>query len=140
MVLGFWPGRWIVPLQVKDEAAAWKVQGPRVVAILNSLAEESVVEFASVEPLVEGPVFVRLQHTLGQGESAAIAIAFHRKLWVAIDDRRARRACDELSPRVPWIATEGLLGLAVTDGFLTKPEADLVCAATKILDPQRRIP
>ena len=140
MVLGFWPGRWIVPLQVKDEAAAWKVQGPRVVAILDSLAEESVVEFASVEPLVEGPVFVRLQHTLGQGESAAIAIAFHRKLWVAIDDRRARRACDELSPRVPWIATEGLLGLAVTDGFLTKPEADLVWAATKILDPQRRIP
>ncbi len=85
-------------------------------------------------------MFVRLQHTLGQGESAAIAIAFHRKLWVAIDDRRARRACDELSPRVPWIATEGLLGLAVTDGFLTKPEADLVWAATKILDPQRRIP
>ena len=139
-VLGFWPGRWIVPLQVRDEAAAWKVQGPAVVAILDSLAEDSVVEFASVEPLPEGPAFVRLQRTLGQGESAAIAIAFHRELWVAIDDRRARRACDELSPKVPWIATEGLLGLAVTGGFLTRSQAELVWAATKIRDPRRRIP
>ncbi len=139
-VLGFWPGRWIVPLQVRDEAAAWKVQGPAVVAILDSLAEDSVVEFASVEPLLEGPAFVRLQRTLGQGESATIAIAFHRKLWVAIDDRRARRECDELSPKVPWIATEGLLGLAVTGGFLTRSQAELVWAATNIRDPQRRIP
>ena len=139
-VLKFWPARWIVPLQVRDEAAAWKTQGPKVVAILDSLARESVVEFASVVPLLEGPVFVRLQHALGQGESAAIAIAFHRELWVATDDRRARRACDELSPKVPWIATEGLLGLAVTGGFLTRSQAELVWAATNIRDPKRRIP
>ena len=95
---------------------------PELSAILDSLARDSVVELASVEPLTEGPAFVRLQRTLGQGESAAIAIAFHRKLWVAIDDRRARRACDELSPRVQWVSTERLLGLAVTDGFLTRPK------------------
>ncbi len=139
-VLGFWPARWIVPYQVRYEAGDWKAQGSRVVAILDALARESVLEFASIEPLTEGPVFARLQRTLGQGESAAIAIAFHRGSWVAIDNRRARRACDELSPRVPWISTEGLLGIAMTDGFLTRSEAESVWAATKIRDPQRRIP
>lgn len=139
-VLRFWPARWIVPYQVRDEAGAWKTQGSRVVAILDALAQESVLDLASVEPLTEGPVFARLQRALGQGESAAIAIAFHRGSWVATDDRRARRACDELSPTVPWIATEGLLGLAVTDGFLARSEAELVWTATKIRDPQRRIP
>ena len=139
-VLGFWPARWIVPYQVRGEAAAWKTQGSRVIAVLDSLAQESVVEFSAVEPLTEGPVFVRMQRTLGQGESAAFAIAFHRGASVATDDRRARRACDELSPKVPWISTEGLLGLTVTDGFLTRSEAELVWSATKIRDPQRRIP
>ncbi len=139
-VLKFWPGRWIVPLRVRDEAAAWKVKGAGTVSILDSMARDSVVEVSSVEPLTEGPAFVDLQRTLGQGESATIAIAFHRKLWVAIDDRRARRECDELSPKVPWIATEGLLGLAVTGGFLTRSQAELVWAATNIRDPQRRIP
>ena len=139
-VLGFWPARWIVPYQVRDEAGAWKTQGSRVLVILDALARESVLEFASVEPLTEGPVFARLQRTLGQGESAAIAIAFHRGSWVATDDRRARRSCGELSPRVPSISTEGLLGLAVKDGFLSRSEADLVWAATKIRDPQRRVP
>ena len=111
-----------------------------MVGILDALAKESVVELSSVEPLSEGPLFVSLQRVLGQGESAAIAIAFYRGFSVAIDDRRARRACDELSPRAPWISTEGLLGIAVTDGFLTRSEAESVWAATKIRDPQRRIP
>ncbi len=139
-VLGFWPARWIVPLQARDEAAAWKLQGAKVVAILDSLGRESVVELASVEPRIEGPLLVRLQRTLGQGESGSIAIAFHRAAWVATDDRRARRACDELSPRVRWVSTERLLGLAVTDGFLTQTQAEEVWSATKIRDPKRRIP
>jgi predicted nucleic acid-binding protein len=139
-ILEFWPGRWLVPLEVEDEGAAWKAHGASVTATLRTLNSRSVVEITAVDPRVEGPLYARLARTLGQGESAAIAIAARRHCLAALDDRRARRACDCLSPPVPWVPTEGILGYAVADGHLTRAEAETIWRSTGILDPRRRVP
>ena len=139
-VLSFWPGRWLIPIEVRGEAAAWKAHGASVLATLNSLDAQTVVEITSVDPRREGSLFAQLTRTLGQGESAVIAIAARRQLMAALDDRRARRACDRLSPPVPWVPTEGILGYAVTDGHLSRAEARAIWQATGILDPRCGVP
>jgi predicted nucleic acid-binding protein len=138
-ILELWEGNWIVPLQVRDEAAAWKARGAGLVILLNNLQSRGVVEYASPEPGPEGALFAQLQRTRGQGESAVIAIAYSRRLVVATDDRQARRSCETLTPAVPTFATEDLLSLAVADGLLTLPEAQAIWSATGILDPNRGI-
>lgn len=139
-VLELWPGRWLIPVEVVGEAARWKAHGASVTLILNQLDARRVIEITAIDPRVEGALFVQLTRTLGQGESAVIAIAAHRQLMAALDDRRARRACDRLAPAVPWVPTEGILGYAVADGHLTRAEAEAIWKATGILDPRRSVP
>jgi predicted nucleic acid-binding protein len=139
-LLELWPGRWLVPLEVQGEAAAWPAQGAAVSTILQQLHAQQVIEVTAVDPRVEGPLFAQLTRRLGQGESAVIAIAANRGHIAALDDRRARRACDQLSPPVRWVATEEILGFAVSDGLLTRAEAEAIWQATGILDPRRRLP
>jgi predicted nucleic acid-binding protein len=139
-VLTLWPGRWLVPLQVQGEAAAWPAHGAAVSATLQRLSAQHVIEMTAVDPRGEGPLFVQLTRRLGQGESAVIAIAANRGHIAALDDRRARRACDQVSPPVVWVTTEGILGYAVADGLLTRAEAEAIWQATGILDPRRRVP
>src|SRR5215211_107406 len=125
-VLELWPGRWLVPLEVVGEAAKWKAHGASVTLTLRQLDARRVIEITAVDPRLEGQLFAQMTRTLGQGESAVIAIASHRKLMAALDDRRARRACDRLSPPVPWVATEGILGYAIADGHLTRADAETI--------------
>ena len=139
-VLEYWPGQWLVPVEVMGEAMKWKAHGASVTATLHRLATLSVVELTALSPQSEGQLFAELQRTLGEGESAAIAIAFHRGMGVCLDDRRARRACDRLSPPVHWLSTEEILGLAVQDGVLTRAQAEAIWLATGIRDPNRGIP
>ncbi len=139
-VLEYWPGQWLVPVEVMGEAAAWKVHGVSVTATLNSLDARGTIEITAIVPQLEGQTFAQLQRTLGQGESAAIAIAFHRKLGVCLDDLRARRACERLSPPVPWWSTEQILGQAVRDLCMTRADAEAIWSATGIRDPNRGIP
>jgi predicted nucleic acid-binding protein len=139
-ILEFWPGRWLVPVEVRGEAARWRVHGASVLTILQALETANVIEITAIEPRIEGQLFAQLARRLGQGESAAIAIAFHRQLGVTLDGRQAQRSCDALSPPVPWISTEGILGQAVVDRFLTRSEAESIWQATGILDPNRGIP
>jgi predicted nucleic acid-binding protein len=139
-VLEYWPGRWLLPVEVLGEAAAWKAHGAYVEATLRQLDARRVLEFTALVPTGEGVLFAQLQRRLGQGESAAIAIAYHRGLGVCLDDRRARRACERLSPPVPWLSTETILGEAVRGGFLTRTEAEAIWRATGIRDPNRGIP
>ncbi len=138
-VLRLWPGQWIVPLQVRDEAAAWKAHGADVVTALEHLRSRGTIEYASPEPGPEGRLFAQLQRTRGEGESAAIAIAYVRGFAVATDDRRARRSCQGLKPPVLTIATEALLDIAVTDGLLAESQARAIWASTGIADPNRGV-
>ena len=100
-VLEYWPGQWLVPVEVLGEAVKWKAHGADVTATLHQLSTLSLVEITALVPQSEGRLFAQLQRTLGQGELAAIAIAFHRGMGVCLDDRRARRACERLCPPVP---------------------------------------
>ena len=139
-VLELWPGRWLVPVEVRGEAAAWKAHGASVTATLRMLESRRVIEITAIDPRLEGQLFAQLTRTLGQGESAVIAIASHRHLVAALDDRRARRAADRMSPPMVWISTEGILGQAVTDGLVTRAEAEAIRSRTGIIDPNRRVP
>jgi predicted nucleic acid-binding protein len=98
------------------------------------------VEITSIDPLTEGAMLRTLTRALGQGEAAAIAIAACRGYSVALDDLRARRACDALVPPVSWISTEGILGVAVTEGLLSRREAEQIWTGTGISDPSRFVP
>jgi len=139
-ILELWSGRWLVPLQVRDEAAAWPTEGKRVVSALEDRRERRVLDFAALDPRNEGLTFARLSRTLGQGESATITIAYHRHYGVALDDYPAQRACHRLVPPVPWTATEGLLQCAVAEGYLTRDQARAIWAAMGILDLKRQVP
>ena len=139
-ILGYWSGQWLVPIEVMGEAATWKAHGANVVAALRDLETRGVLEITALNPQVEGATFSQLQRTLGQGESAAIAIAFHRQLLVCLDDRRARRACERLSPAVSWLSTEDVIGQAVRDGHINRAMAEAIWLATGIRDPNRIIP
>src|SRR5712692_2882458 len=105
-VFEFWPGTWVIPEQIRDEARAWRRHGRKVLEILDDLSSRLVVEITSIDPLTEGAMLRTLTRALGQGEAAAIAIAACRGYSVALDDLRARRACDALVPPVSWISTE----------------------------------
>jgi predicted nucleic acid-binding protein len=138
-VLGLWESQWVVPLQVRDEAAAWPSFGPGLVTLLDGLFARGTIEYASPNPGPEGALFAKLQRVRGQGESAAIAIACVRGFVVATDDRRAKRSCEGLHPPVAALATEELLTIAVGDGALTRAEAERIWIATGIQDPRRGI-
>lgn len=138
-VLAFWPGKWLVPEGVREEARRWRSEGERVVRVLDDLCERGFVTYVRVDPLTEGPLLPRLSRTLGKGEAVAIAIAHGRRLGVALDDRAARQACQRLAPPLSWIATEEILLCAVREGYLTAAEAGGVWAATGIADPRRLI-
>ena len=128
-----------MPLQVRDEAAAWKAYGPAAVAILSRLESEGALEFATPAIGPEGALFSLLQRTRGEGESAAIAVAHYHGCAVATDDRQARQSCNELTPPVPTLSTEQLLAAAVEDGLLGISQAKTIWAATGISNPSRRI-
>jgi predicted nucleic acid-binding protein len=136
-VLELWEGKWIVPRQVRDETAAWKAHGGPAAILLNSLQSRGVIDFASPEPGPEGALFTQLSRTRGQGESAAIAIAYFRGAAIATDDRQARRSCEILTPPVPAYATERLLAVAVIDSLLTVSDAQAIWNLTGIRDPNR---
>ena len=138
-LLELWEGRWIVPLLVRNEAAAWTTHGARVVSLLDSLHHRGVLSYASPEPGPEGALFAELSRTRGQGESAAIAIAFYRQAAVATDDRLARRSCELLNPPVATLSTEKLLTIAVADGLLAAARAREIWSLTGIRDPSRDI-
>ncbi len=138
-VLRLWPGRWVLPVDVRDEAAAWWDHGRRVAAILDTLAAETVIEVQTIEPLIDGPLYAQLRRTLGRGEAAAIALAHRLSLTAALDDRQARQRCAALVPPVPCVSTEALLGQAVREGLLMRRDAEAIWAATGITDPRRTV-
>jgi predicted nucleic acid-binding protein len=138
-VLEIRPANWIVPLQVRREAVAWKTYGAVVGMLLDDLQARDVLVYASPELGPEAALFAQVSRTRGQGESAAIAIAYHRRGVIATDDRQARRTCQSLRPSVPTLSTEGLLSTIVVDGLLSLAEAQAIWAATGIRDPRRGV-
>ncbi len=57
----------------------------------------------------ELPTFVDLARHLDDGEAASLAVAVHRRLPLATDDRKARRLAQTRTPAVEIVTTAGLL-------------------------------
>ena len=75
--------------------------------------------------VAELALFVELRRSLGMGEAACLALAFHREGLVASDEKRAfrREAETRLGPgRI--LNTPGLLVLSIRRGFLSIEDAD----------------
>ncbi len=108
-----------VPAEVVGEILD-ETQRARLDAALETghLAE---VRLASPRELA---TYGQLRHRLGRGESASLALAFHRELLLACDDRKAVRIADELLGPDRVLNTPGLLLLAIAEGHLSIDDAD----------------
>jgi predicted nucleic acid-binding protein len=119
----------LVPTEVKGEILD-ETQRARLEAGFASghLAE---IQLASPEELA---TYAELRDRLGAGESACLALAAHRELLVACDDRAAVRIADQLLGPDRLLNTPGLLVLAITEGHLAVNEAD---SAKAVLEENR---
>lgn len=84
-----------------------------------------ILEEISVTELDEVQLFAQLTATgLGVGECSAIAVAVHRKLHLAIDDKRAIKKIERLGYDLTVLTTESLIVHLIRHGVLTVPQAD----------------
>ena len=83
------------------------------------LEEITVTDLAEVQPFAD-----LTAKGLGIGECSAIAVAVHRQLTLAIDDKRAIKKVASLGPKVPILTTESLMVLLIQQGALSVDEAD----------------
>jgi predicted nucleic acid-binding protein len=131
--LEIWPKRsFYITQQVMDEAGRWPAKGAELVECLEDLmANENLVSI-SIDESSEGEIMtyakLQLENKLGRGESASIAIAFHRGFDTATDDEVARDACKAMCPAVSIFGTGDILNLAVRDKLITRLEADSIQA------------
>ncbi len=92
---------------------------------LDEAFAAGALEEIRVTELEEVRLFAQLTATgLGVGECSAIAVAVHRKLTLAIDDRRAVKKLEKLGLNVPVLSTESLVVLLIQQTVLTVTEAD----------------
>lgn len=88
-----------------------------------SLAADSLTTFME---LVGG---ASPDDALGDGESAAIAVAHHQQLVVALDDQKARRIVGERFPQLPLVSSVKLFALPEVATELGNDLADAVHSA-----------
>ena len=89
---------------------------------------DKIFDLASVDSL--NPVFVKLSQEgrYGAGECAAIALAVEKNIPIAIDDKRARKAAQNISEHVTLENTESLMIDLIKAGVLDVATADAIKA------------
>lgn len=114
--LGEWlpsPGcRWHLPAAVRDEALYIHVaedEGARKKqpVDLKDYLNRGILHECAPETSEEKEHFVELAIDLDDGESMALAIAYHREWMLATDDRKARTAASKLE--VPVLTTPQIM-------------------------------
>lgn len=92
---------------------------------LNLALSTGALEEISVTDLAEVELFAQLTATgLGIGECSAIAVAVHRNLSLAIDDKTARKRVQHRWPDIAVLTSETLVVELIRQGVLTVEEAD----------------
>lgn len=94
---------------------------------LEQAFSDQILEEISVDKLAEVQLFAELSAKgLGIGECSAIAVAVHRQLTLAIDDKQAIKkvASLGLTITIPILTTEALMVLLIQHGTLSLEEAD----------------
>ena len=87
-----------------------------------SLTTESLTTFM-------GLVGAESPDDLGDGESAAIAVAHHLQLAVALDDQKARRIARDRFPNIPLVSSVDIFALPEVASDLGNDLADAVHSA-----------
>ena len=92
---------------------------------LEQAFTDQILQEISVDELAEVQLFAELTAKgLGIGECSAIAVAVHRKLTLAIDDKQAIKKVASLGFTIPILTTEALMVLLIQHGTLSVEEAD----------------
>lgn len=92
---------------------------------LEQAFTDRILEEISVDELADVQLFAELTAKgLGIGECSAIAVAVHRQLTLAIDDKQAIKKVANLGFNVPILTTEALMVLLIQHGTLSVEQAD----------------
>ena len=92
---------------------------------LEQAFSAQILEEITVSDLAEVQLFAELTAIgLGVGECSAIAVAVHRQLTLAIDDKQAIKKVASLGLNVIILTTESLMVLLIRQGALSVDEAD----------------
>jgi len=92
---------------------------------LEQAFSAQLLEEITVSDLAEVQLFAELTAKgLGIGECSAIAVAVHRQLTLAIDDKQAIKKVASLGLKVPILTTESLMVLLIQQGAVSVDEAD----------------
>lgn len=92
---------------------------------LEQAFSAQILEEITVSDLAEVQLFAELTAKgLGVGECSAIAVAVHRQLTLAIDDKQAIKKVASLGLNVIILTTESLMVLLIRQGALSVDEAD----------------
>lgn len=92
---------------------------------LEQAFSAQILEEITVSDLAEVQLFAKLTATgLGIGECSAIAVAVHRQLILAIDDKRATKKVASLGLDLTILTTESLMVLLIQHDALSVDEAD----------------
>lgn len=96
-------------------------------AVNKAITDGTLAEVTAVDP-DELADFATLdaQRNLGTGECSAIAVAKHRSVPLAIDDRRARNRATQFHSAIQLLSTESLMMSFIQDGVLTVEQADAI--------------
>lgn len=100
---------------------------PEQLQRLKTAFADRILDEIRVTDLQELKLFAQLTATgLGIGECSAIAVAAHRKLALAIDDRHAVKKIMNSGHNLTIYSTESIVVLLIQHSVLTVPEADAI--------------
>lgn len=96
-------------------------------AVSAAVADGTITEL-KVDSPEELSIFATLVaiKSLGEGECSAIAVAIHRSIPLAIDDRRARKKALKFHPSIELFGTEDIVISLIQAGILTVDDADAI--------------
>ena len=101
---------------------------PRQQERLNLAIKNNLISIVDVNQLDELALFSQLSESgrFGAGECSAIACAICRHYSLAIDDVRARKQAEKLSPNLKIITTQDIVVQLIQQETLTVDEADKI--------------
>lgn len=90
---------------------------------MNSLSQSEFINLVSGNTI----------SSLGDGEASTIACAYSDRLWAAIDEKKARRICNERYPDIGLVCTVDILAHRAVTANLSKVEhSDAILAALEV--------
>ena len=134
-IFGLFPSPPVVTESVRFELPAGRIRGHQDIVGLEALVRRGacrVVEIGKGAAIQRSLVEGRTKDTLGDGEAATVAYAAAYGQAAMMDDKKARRICEERFPAIPVVSTvELLLHPAVKRALGEDGQADAIVDALR---------